>query len=213
MLRRLHSLRILPVALVLAASLVGAAGRPTATMEFDDASGDAIRSDGLGAYVGTYSGRNGSFSLATGEDSIFFDFSNAYALDVVTPFGDAGDSGWLSGVQLTVGYLEGDPGTTSRTTALFEFVAPAPDGTGPTDWQLLVVLDLDRRDTNNDGSTDTILLRTPDPEPYVYYADLAWRTEPVQEPVSAPRRGPPYKDDGWRLAGRFDMPWGAAIQR
>jgi len=214
MLRRLRSLRTVAAALILAASFAGAAGgRPTATLEFDDATGDAIRSDGLGAYVGTYSGRYGQFSLATGEDSIYFDFSDAYALDVVTPFGAAGDAGWLSGIQLTINYLDGDPDTTSRTTALFEFTAPAPDGTGPTDWQLTITLDVDRRDTTGDGVVDTIYLRVPDPQPYVYYADLGWRTEPVDEWEPGPRRGPVYRDDGWRLAGRFNMPWGATIRR
>jgi len=112
-----------------------------------------------------------------------------------------------------VDQLDGDAGTTSFVTVLFEFVAPAPDGSGPTDWRLLATMEVERKDTTGDGAADTFVLTRPAANPYPFYAYLSWHTDPVQEPATGPRRGPPYRDDGWRAGGTFDMDWGAVVEK
>jgi hypothetical protein len=205
--------------LALAAMLVATAGLslaapPTrATLAFDDEVGDAIQSDGLGSYSGRFGGRNGDFTISTGEDSIYFDFSQDVSVTALTPFGSAGDSGTIDGVDLTIDNLDGDAGTELLVSARFEFIAPAPDGSGPTDWRLWMTMRLERRDSSGDGVADTFVLTRPAPDPFRYDAFLGWRTDPEQNPATGPRRGPPYKDDGWRSAGQFDMAWGATIEK
>ena len=49
--------------------------------------------------------------------------------------------------------------------------------------------------------------------PFPFYASLGWRTDPVREKKTGPRRGPGYRDDGWRGAGSYDMPWGSTIEK
>jgi len=181
------------------------------TITFNDLSGDGIRSDGLGGYAGTVGGRNGTLRMSTGEDSLFFDFSNAVYPGAVTPFGSVATSGYLSGVDMTADYVDGDAGTSGWVLVLFSFVAPAPDGSGPTDWVLSMWMVVDRQDTSGDGLADTFVLSRPVADPYPVYAGLAWHTDPVREPQKGPRRYPPYKDDGWRAGGTFDMDWGAVI--
>jgi hypothetical protein len=202
------------LAIVLSATAAkGAKARTAATILFDDVAGDAIQSDGFGAYSGSYKSRDGSFSMSTGEGSLFFDFSSNVNPDAVTPFGVASDSGFLSDVDMTVSVLNGDAGATWLATVQFDFVAPAPDGTGPTEWRLWMAIEVEAQDTSGDGQVDTYVLSRPAPDPFPFHANLAWRTDPVNDPQPGPRRGPRYKDDGWRAAGQFDMPWGAAIER
>jgi hypothetical protein len=201
-------MRITLIALAFAAATVAAKGGKAAvpvTILFDDVAGDAIQSDGLGAYTGTVSPRTGDFELATGADELFFDFSVAIYPGATPPF----QSGLLDGVTMTVYAMDGAPGTSSPVTVRFEFVAPAPDGSGPTDWRLTLWMNLSRSDTDGDGATDTYVLE----HPGEYYANLAWLTDPETPSTTGPRRGPPYKDDGWRAGGTFDMVWGATLHR
>ena len=79
--------------------------RTTATILFDDFLDDAIQSDGLGAYDGFISSRDGSAVFSTGDRSLFIDFG----------FG-AGPVE-ISDVTITVSSLDG-----TTATADFEFV-------------------------------------------------------------------------------------------
>jgi hypothetical protein len=91
--------------------------RTTATIGFDDYLDDAIQSDGLGAYDGFISSRDGSAVFTTGDRVLSFDF------------------GWgagpveVSDVTITVSSLDG-----TTATADFEFSWPSPYDTAATDW-------------------------------------------------------------------------------
>jgi hypothetical protein len=191
----------------------GAKGRGTVAVSFDDAFGDGIQSDGYGTYTGTVGGRNGTFKMSTGEDSLFFDFSHPIYKGLITPFGSDGDSGLVSGVDVSADYVDGDPGTSGLTFVVFDFVAPNPDGSGPTDWRLSMWMVVDRQDANKDGEADTFVFSRPAADPYPYYAFLEWHTDPVIQKPTGPRRYPPEKDDGWYLSGSYDMDWGAVIEK
>jgi len=216
----MKSVRLIACALAALSVVTGHAkaaggGKTSATvaLTFDDFSGDEIMSDGLGAYAGTLGGRYGTLKMSTGADSLFFDFSNAVSQGAVTPFGSAGTSGFLSGVDMSADNVDGDAGTSLQTFVVFSFRAPAPDGSGPTDWRLSMWMVVDRVDTSGDGQADTFVLSRPPADPWPIYAFLDWLTDPVRETTSGPRRGPPYQDDGWRGGGQFDMDWGVVIAK
>ncbi|MHC4960440.1 MAG: hypothetical protein ACYTGN_18990, partial [Planctomycetota bacterium] len=139
----MHKTPALLLALALASVTVAAKGGKAAvpaTILFDDVLGDAIQSDGLGAYAGALNPRTGNFELSTGADELFFDFSVAVYPGATPPF----QSGYIDDVTLTVYAMDGAPGTSAPVTVWFEFVAPAPDGSGPTDWRLIQWMEVTR---------------------------------------------------------------------
>jgi len=193
-----------------------------ATLTFGDATGDHVRSDGLGSHAATIDSTGNTLELSTGARAIYFDFSNVVRPDSFDPFGGGATAGWISDVSISISSLnsiligEPDPNK-SLAGATFLFTAPAPNGSGPTEWRLTgPTLDLLRVDTDGDGVNDRYELSTMQGAGYV--AALAWLDDPVNKPVkegSGGRGGggPPYHDDGWRSAGWFDMQWTADVAR
>jgi len=95
--------------------------RITATILFDDFLDDAIQSDGLGAYDGFISSRDGSAVFTTGDRVLSFDFDFSFGWGA-GPFE-------ISDVTITVSSLDG-----TTATADFEFSWPGPFGTDATDY-------------------------------------------------------------------------------
>ncbi|MHC4954841.1 MAG: hypothetical protein ACYTGZ_13225 [Planctomycetota bacterium] len=193
-------------------ALAGKAGKGSSavTVRFDDLLGDAIRSDGLGPYGGSVLSKDGSLKMSTGTRTMFFDFSKPLLAGSIQPFGAGTDSGHISKVSLVVDWGLDGPG--DAVNLEFQFVAPAPDGSGPTDWRISSDIGVTRKDTTGDGVADTYILAWSSPD-HAQYASTWWQDEPVRDPSSGPRRGPRPKDDGWRPVGRFDMAWGAVVEK
>ena len=73
--RRMLSLAAFAALLFVTTAFAAKGGsQTTANMLFDDLAGDAIQSDGLGAYPGAIRGRDGSLLISTGERSLLIDF-------------------------------------------------------------------------------------------------------------------------------------------
>ena len=102
--RRILSLAAFAALLLVATAFAAKGGRQTtASMLFDDLAGDAIQSDGLGAYTGAIKGRDGSLLIPTGERSLLVDF------------------GWGDGVREIVGMtIDVDSLKGTSATANFE---------------------------------------------------------------------------------------------
>ena len=160
--------------------------RATDTILFDDCTADAIQSDGLGPYDGVHK-RDGSFIFATGDRSLFFDFSQSVVSWSFAPFGD----GEIEDVTMTVDTL-----TETSAIVEFEFVGPDPAGSGTTDWLLTMSVSVSQTNDSYvlESSSDAVLW-------YLY------RTQSTGRGVEH-RYGPT-----WERAGIFEMPWGAEVPR
>ena len=108
--RRMLSLAAFAALLFVTTAFAAKGGsQTTANMLFDDLAGDAIQSDGLGAYAGAIRGRDGSLLISTGERSLLIDF------------------GWGDGVREIVG-MTIDVNSLDGTSATANFEVSYPDG-------------------------------------------------------------------------------------
>jgi hypothetical protein len=160
--------------------------RTTASVLFDDYVADAIQSDGLGPYDGVHK-RDGSFIFATGDRSLFFDFSLSLVSWSFAPFGD----GEIEDVTMTVDML-----TETSAIVEFEFIGPDPEGRGTTDWLLSMSVSVSQ-------TNDSYVLESSS-EAVLWYL---YRTQSTGHGVEH-RYGPT-----WERAGIFEMPWGAEVPR
>jgi hypothetical protein len=186
---RALSLAILAALLIAGAHTALAAKggkRATDTILFDDYVADTIQSDSLGPYDGVHK-RDGSFIFATGDRSMFFDFSLSLVWWSFAPFGD----GEIEDVTMTVDTL-----TETSAIVEFEFIGPDPEGRGTTDWLLTMSVSVSQTNDSYvlESSGDALLW-------YVY------RTQSTGRGVEH-RYGPT-----WERAGIFEMPWGAEVSR
>ena len=107
--RRMLSLAAFAALLFVTTAFAAKGGsQTTANMLFDDLAGDAIQSDGLGAYPGAIRGRDGSLVISTGERSLLIDFGRDGVLEIV-------------GMTIDVSSLDG-------TSATANFEVSYPDG-------------------------------------------------------------------------------------
>lgn len=168
---------------------------------FDDDPANAIRSDGAGPYDASFSGRDQELTISTGARALFLDFSVLVSGPGDTPFGTA-TSGWLTGVTYKGG-VQGDPGTEGGIgSSHLEFNAPAPDGSGLTQWWLYMRGTVKRVDVDGDGATDVYeLAGTAD-------TLLWWDGSQQQGPG---HRGGKDPAGGWTQAGTYSLPWAIMV--
>ena len=116
---------------------------PAATVTFDDAVDDAIRSDGLGSYEADFD--SGVFVLQTGKKrSLFFDFSTCLpGFFCQSPF-DSADTGSVSNVTMTLWVGNG-----------VSFAFNLPGGRFELD---IAQLNIAPFDDDNDGTIDRYLV-------------------------------------------------------
>lgn len=184
-------------------SAARSAPKSPAVMTFDDLLGDTIRSDGLGPYEASFSGRDQDFVLSTGKRELFFDFSMPTSGPGDTPFeGEA--AGWISGVTLTIHLLGNLAPGSGFANGTLEFHAPAPDGSGPALWQMDFQGATDRVDVDLDGEPDVIFVEGT-------LGNLRWWDGSKHQGPGG--RGGRGAATGWTAAGWFNMPWGAVIER
>ena len=160
--------------------------RATDTILFDDYAADAVQSDGLGPYDGVHK-RDGSFVFATGDRSMFFDFSLSVVSWSFAPFVD----GDIEDVTMTVDTL-----TETSAIVEFEFIGPDPAGRGTTDWLLTMSVSVSQ-------TNDSYILESSGDAGLWY----VYRTQSTGRGVEH-RYGPT-----WERAGIFEMPWGAEVPR
>ena len=185
----LLSLAVVATLLVATTHTAAAAkgGKNTVAMTFDDLEGDAIQSDGLGAYEGRQA-RDGTRIFSTGRRTIYFDFSSALTWWSVVPLGNGNEAGEIENVTMTVILLQETTGTVE-----FEFSGPNPDGPGSTDYSLTMSVSVTPSGNGFllEASSDAELM-------YLYQS-------------SGPRGNGHFFPPSWERAGIFEMPWGGDV--
>jgi len=164
------------------------AGKIQLAMAFDDLSGDAIQSDGLGSYDAR-EGNQGTRVVRTGTRTIHFDFSSPLTWWSVSPFGYGTDSGDIDNVTLTVTLIDSSSGM-----VVFEFSGEDPDSGGTTDFRLTMSVAIS-------VSGDAWFLEATSDADLQYL----WQS-------SGPRGHGHLYPPSWESAGIFAMPWGAVIE-
>ena len=105
-----------------------------ATLTFGDATGDAVRSDGLGNYAATIDSTGNTLELSTGTRALYFDFSNVVLANSFDPFAGAATAGWISDVSISISSLNsiliGEP-TPTRPSPAPHSCSPLRRRTGP----------------------------------------------------------------------------------
>jgi len=173
---------------VLAHTALAANGNSTRpTLAFDDIGGDAILSDGNGAYVGKQT-RNADLIVSTGTRSIYFDFSSALTWWSFAPFEGGEVAGFIDAVTMSVVLLDDGTGTVE-----FAFRGPDLDHGGETDYSLVMSVSA----TPSGGGY--LLEATSDAELSYLYQNGGIRGNG--------HFYPPY----WTSAGVFEMPWSAFV--
>jgi len=161
-------------------------------MTFDDLSGDAITSDGLGSY-NAKEGADGARTVRTGTRTIHFDFSSPLTWWSVGPFGytpgSPDDAGDIDNVTMTVTLIDSTSGLVE-----FEFSGEDPDSGGPTDFRLTMSVAV------SISGDAWYLEATSD-------ADLQYLWQ-----SSGPRGHGHFYPPSWESAGIFEMPWGGVIE-
>jgi hypothetical protein len=178
-------------------------GGKSLTIAFGDGEGDAIKSDGQGPYDASFKGRDSDFVMSTGSRELFLDFSMPQGDGNDTPF-EGDTAGWLSGVTLTIVGVDGPPGSGVGASAFLEFNAPAPDGSGHTQWYLYMGCAVDRMDDDADGTTDRYLLEGT-------AVQVLWWNGSNQKGHGG--RGDADPTRGWTSAGMYDLPWTAVVEK
>jgi len=167
---------------------LAARGQSQLAMTFDDLSGDAIQSDGLGAYDAR-DGKNGTRVLRTGSRSLYFDFSSPLTWWAYTPFGYGVEVGEIDDVTMTVNLLDASSGIVE-----FEFAGQDPDVGGTTDFRLTMSVSV-----SVSGGTWYLEAASDAELTYLYQS-------------SGPRGHGHFYPPSWERAGIFAMPWGAVIE-
>lgn len=187
----LTRLLLLAVVTLLASAVtrtaVAARGDARPTLAFDDIDGDAIMSDGNGAYEGKQT-RNADLIVSTGTRSIYFDFSAALTWWSFAPFANGADAGFIDGVTMTLVLLDDTSGTVE-----FAFKGPDWERGGETDYSLVMSVSV-----------------TPSGNGYVLEATSDAELSFLVQESGLRGKGqfyPPY----WAPAGVFAMPWGAQV--
>jgi hypothetical protein len=160
---------------------------PPATLTLDDLEGDAIQSDGLGAYEGRQT-RDGTRIISTGSRTIYFDFSKGTTWWSTAPFDTGADAGEIDRVTMTVILLDATTGTVE-----FEFNGPDPDGKGNTDYSLTMSVSV-----------------TPSSNGYFLEASSNAELRYLYQ-SSGPRGNGHFFPPSWELSGIFEMAWGCEI--
>jgi hypothetical protein len=178
----------------------GRGGAPSAAFTLEDSAGDAVLSDGLGAYEGKvtndYDGQAVEISFPKGR-SWFLDFSDCDestgqgcdgAFGAGTPTGEV-----TSAVTLTLWGLQGAPNTEDRVGAYLEF----QNAEGR--WELSALVSVQRLgDDDGDGLADHFVLQNRDNT-----------RSGLGRFVS--QRSPFSNNGGYVSAGVYYMPWGAQL--
>jgi len=176
------ALLLLSASAVLAARGGGSTTAPNATLVFDDLSGDAIGSDGKGAYDATI--ENGILTVETGRKRAFYlDFSNLLYGEGAHPLGNS-DAGTVSQATLSI-----VPGTGTATIAF--------QGTGG-EHLLATTVDVTAIDDDGDGTVDRYVVATTDEAVHALFV-LKKRSGRGTEPGSS----------HYVWLGSYSMPWGA----
>jgi len=186
----LLSLFVCAALLLTAAHAVQAANGRSQTqlaMTFDDLSGDAIQSDGLGAYGARES--KGTRVVRTGSRSLYFDFSSSLTWWSFGPFGYGVETGEIDSVTMTVTLIDNSSGIVE-----FEFSGLDPDVGDTTDFRLTMSVAVS---ISGDA----------------WYLEASSEAELTYLYQNGGLRGNghiygPY----WERAGIFEMPWGGVIE-
>ena len=157
-----------------------------ATLTFDDLQGDAIQSDGLGAYAATI--ENQVLTVAIGKKrSLFLDFSTCLSGLCGSPFGTS-TSGTTPNPTMTV-WLQDTPDD-GTSTAVIEFKAAGK-------YMMAMNGLISRFDDDGDGTIDH----------YVIEGISGALFRIISEKQEVPRGTPPRLE----FVGNFSMPWGAEV--
>jgi hypothetical protein len=168
-------------------ALAARGGKNTVAMSFDDLPGDAVQSDGFGAYDGRQA-NDGSRIISAGSRAIYFDFSAAQTWWSIAPFSSGAKSGEIENVTITVVLLDDTTGTVE-----FEFSGPDPQGSGSTKYSLTMSV------SATPSSNGYVLEASSDAELMYLYQS------------SGPRGNGHFYPPYWERAGSFDMPWGGDV--
>jgi hypothetical protein len=188
--RRGLGLALVLVTLSVNGALAAGGGKPEpttgtpVTVVFDDLVGDAIGSDGLGAYDATI--EDGVITLATGKKrKLSFDFSTCVGGSCEGPFGSS-TSGEVSDVAVTLDVSNG--------TAVFKFTAGRK--------YLLTVggLLITTIDDNGDGTIEGYFIETSGEAGHTL-----WRQ------IQRVGRGVEPGSTRYESIGFFSMPWGIEV--
>jgi len=178
----LAALLLLSASAVLAARGGGTTTAPNALLVFDDLDGDAIGSDGLGAYDATL--ENGLLTVEAGRKRGFYmDFSGYLEGDPTSPLGSA-DARVVSGATLRI----------DLETGAAWWIFSGTSG----DLLLSTTVDVTPIDDNGDGTIDRYSVTTTGDAVHDLY-----------RLIKNTRRGAPPGSYTLEWRSSYSMPWGA----